>query len=103
MRIDLPQCNFKECRYCSDHNCRDKTRYDSCMFKYYAAAYEKLIKEGNFEDQKYPEIPGYYILLVWNKQERRFADIGGRWNKDKGTFEGVDTEKYTIIAWQRCT
>lgn len=32
MRIDLPSCNLKSCRYCSDANCRDKNRYSSCDY-----------------------------------------------------------------------
>ena len=32
MRIDLPGCNLKECRYCFDHNCTDKNRHNSCNY-----------------------------------------------------------------------
>lgn len=32
MRIDLPFCNLKTCRYCFDGNCRDKNRYDGCDY-----------------------------------------------------------------------
>lgn len=32
MRIDLPGCNLKTCRYCQDHNCIDKNRYETCDY-----------------------------------------------------------------------
>lgn len=32
MRIDLPGCNLKTCRYSSDGNCVDKNRYNSCEY-----------------------------------------------------------------------
>ena len=33
MRIDLPQCSLKTCRYNFDHNCKNKTEYDRCEFQ----------------------------------------------------------------------
>ena len=33
MRIDLPQCNLKACRYFSDHNCTNRIEYDSCPYQ----------------------------------------------------------------------
>jgi hypothetical protein len=33
MRIDLPQCNLKTCRYCFDHNCTNKIEYDRCEYQ----------------------------------------------------------------------
>lgn len=32
MRIDLPGCNFKYCKYCFDGNCTSKDKYDNCEF-----------------------------------------------------------------------
>ena len=33
MRIDLPQCNLKTCRYCFDHNCTNKMQYEVCEYQ----------------------------------------------------------------------
>ena len=30
MLIDKPMCNFKNCRYCFDGNCRDASKYENC-------------------------------------------------------------------------
>lgn len=32
MRIDLPLCNFRNCKYQFDGNCRDKVEYEQCEF-----------------------------------------------------------------------
>lgn len=32
MRIDLPTCGLKTCKYCFDGNCVDKRSYDRCEF-----------------------------------------------------------------------
>lgn len=34
MRIDLPRCNFKNCRYCFDSNCTKKTEYKRCEYRF---------------------------------------------------------------------
>ena len=33
MRIDLPCCPLKYCRYQNDGNCTDKSRYESCPLR----------------------------------------------------------------------
>ena len=33
MRIDLPLCNFKSCRYCLDGNCTKKSEYERCEYR----------------------------------------------------------------------
>lgn len=35
MRIDLPTCGFKPCRYCFDGNCTKKVEYDRCEYREY--------------------------------------------------------------------
>lgn len=32
MRIDLPLCNLKTCRYSFDGNCTDKIKYEECEY-----------------------------------------------------------------------
>ena len=34
MRIDLPRCNFKNCKYCFDGNCTSKKQYERCDYLY---------------------------------------------------------------------
>ena len=33
MRIDLPGCSFKNCKYCSDCGCTSQNSYDTCEFR----------------------------------------------------------------------
>lgn len=33
MRMDLPQCDFKNCRRCFDHNCNSKEAYRDCQYQ----------------------------------------------------------------------
>ena len=33
MRIDLPRCNFKNCKYCFDSNCTKKNEYERCEYR----------------------------------------------------------------------
>lgn len=33
MRIDLPGCSFKNCKYCSDGNCTNQSKYENCDYK----------------------------------------------------------------------
>lgn len=35
MRIDLPLCGLKPCRYCFDGNCTKKSEYDRCEYQAY--------------------------------------------------------------------
>lgn len=42
MRIDLPQCNLKNCRKCFDGNCTDKVEYEKCEY----AHYKDLVEQG---------------------------------------------------------
>lgn len=34
MRIDLPQCNFKNCRYSFDGNCTNLSKYEWCDYRF---------------------------------------------------------------------
>lgn len=42
MRIDLPQCGFKYCRYSFDGNCTNKNRYETCEYQLDKAEIERL-------------------------------------------------------------
>lgn len=33
MRIDLPGCGFKDCKYNFDCNCKDRNKYEKCEYK----------------------------------------------------------------------
>lgn len=48
MRIDLPQCGFKNCKYQFDGNCNDIKQFDKCLFA-------RLIIEDEFRRLGYPE------------------------------------------------
>lgn len=45
MRIDLPQCNFKNCRFSFDGNCTNKIEYDRCEYR----IEKELLEEGGSE------------------------------------------------------
>ena len=34
MRIDFPQCNFKNCRYSFDGNCTNRDKYKCCDYRF---------------------------------------------------------------------
>ena len=46
MRIDLPTCGFKLCRYCFDGNCTNKVEYDRCEYREYK---DSLQVQGRWE------------------------------------------------------
>lgn len=52
MRIDLPQCNLKNCRKCFDGNCTDKVEYERCEF----AHYKDLAEQGRLVELQQKEI-----------------------------------------------
>ena len=33
MRMNQPGCNFKNCRFCFDGNCRSKEKFDNCDYQ----------------------------------------------------------------------
>ncbi len=55
MRIDLPRCNFKNCRYCFDSNCTKKSEYERCE---YQLAKSEAIKEFAEKLKEKVYIPG---------------------------------------------
>ena len=48
MRIDLPTCGFKSCRYCFDGNCTKRVEYDRCEYRAYK---DSLQVHGRWEGQ----------------------------------------------------
>lgn len=45
MRIDLPQCGFKNCRFNSDGNCRRRSEYERCDHAHAIMMLERLIMD----------------------------------------------------------
>ena len=54
MRIDLPRCNFKNCRYCFDSNCIKKSEYERCEYRRLKADNKELkrIEQKRIEDDE---------------------------------------------------
>lgn len=50
MRIDLPQCNLKTCKYQVDENCVDRNRFETCEYTFAKEEIKRLEKE--LEDSK---------------------------------------------------
>lgn len=44
MRIDLPCCGFRNCKYYFDGNCTDKVKYSDCKMSFLENYYDKSIK-----------------------------------------------------------
>jgi len=67
MRIDLPQCNFKNCRYNFDGNCTNRDKYNYCDYRF---AKINAIKEfamrlkEEFFDYKTDVTPSYIERII---------------------------------------
>lgn len=110
MRIDLPLCSFKDCRYNFDGNCKDKGRKEKCEFDVYKKAVEEQPKIGGWTpcSERLPE-EGVKVL-VWfeyfryGEYNRLFQTIGisytynGKWSGFVNDSSGW--EQLSIIAWQ---
>ena len=92
MRIDLPQCGFKNCRYQFDGNCisESKTRYEKCEYKYYKDKVEspwipciERLPEDNEE-----------VLFCDRKGERWLGWHYGFWNTER-----LDFDEDEVVAW----
>ena len=57
MRIDLPRCNFKNCRYCFDSNCTKKSEQERCEYR---LAKTEAIKE--FAERLETELGDLFIV-----------------------------------------
>ena len=72
MRIDLPLCGLKPCRYCFDGNCAKKSEYDRCEYQAYRtlgpveelSALAKTWEEGRAVVLDTPRKP-----LVWGDDD----------------------------------
>lgn len=51
MRIDLPRCNFKNCKYCFDSNCTKKNEYERCEYRQQKAEIDELRKSEEIAKQ----------------------------------------------------
>lgn len=56
MRIDLPACSFKNCRYNQEHNCTRPNEYEACSRGNIFTLTEKVY-------EKYPNDNDVWILL----------------------------------------
>lgn len=56
MRIDLPCCSFKNCKYNSDHNCTKPNEYEMCNRGNLFTLTEKVY-------EKYPDDKDIWVLL----------------------------------------
>lgn len=62
MRIDLPGCDLKTCRFCQDHNCTDNNRYENCEYAIARVFKERAMK--GYECYSFPEKAGDYRALM---------------------------------------
>lgn len=47
MRIDLPQCGFKNCKFQADGNCINKSEHDRCEYVRMSGAIKTMIMAFN--------------------------------------------------------
>ena len=71
MRIDLPSCRFKHCKYCSDCGCINQNRYDTCDFR---AAKEEVEVLNAIIKKDCGMLPNYEAYLG-NKVRKEFAEL----------------------------
>lgn len=71
MRIDLPRCNFKNCRYCFDSNCTNQNRYKTCDFR---EAKDEVETLNNIIKEDCGMLPDYETYLG-NKIRKEFASL----------------------------
>lgn len=71
MRIDLPRCNFKNCKYHLDCNCTSQNRYDTCEFR---EAKEEVEVLNAIIKEDCGMLPDYETYLG-NKIRKEFAGL----------------------------
>lgn len=100
MRIDLPLCGFKYCRYNFDCNCINKNRKETCEFDAYKKAFEEQSKIGDWIpcNAKMPEKDGKYIC---NTDYGEVLICNYEWNvpRSKKMFFYRNTA-VNVVAWQ---
>lgn len=70
MRIDLPKCSFKNCKYHLDCNCTSQNRYDTCEFR---EAKEEVEVLNAIIKEDCGMLPNYEAYLG-NKVRKEFAE-----------------------------
>jgi len=70
VRIDLPKCSFKNCKYHLDCNCTSQKRYDACEFRQAQVEIETL---NNIIKEDCGMLPDYEKYLG-NKTRKDFAE-----------------------------
>lgn len=80
MRIDLPLCSFKYCRYNFDCNCVRKNRKETCEFDAYKKSVEEQSKTEDWIpcSKKMPEKDGRYICTM---ESGEVMECSYGWNK----------------------
>ena len=62
MRLDLPQCNFKNCRFSFDGNCTNKIEYERCEYRLANDELDDvaLVRHGRWEECGQYDVYDYY-------------------------------------------
>ena len=78
MRIDLPQCNFRNCKYQFDGNCTDRLMYERCEFNRMKdrlqidpSGSDKIDELEEAEGYVHPERHGYWIPIFENTADEK--------------------------------
>lgn len=61
MRIDLPLCSFKNCRYNFDGNCESREKKDKCEFDIGINLLEQLAKGGENQAEIMEKIRNFIL------------------------------------------
>ena len=65
MRIDLPTCGFKSCRYCFDGNCTNKVEYNKCEYKMQSIVVRcKDCKYAYYYNEE--DCRGLFVMVILN-------------------------------------
>lgn len=82
MRIDLPSCDFVNCRYFSDHNCMNSNKRNKCYYHLLRNSNEKILK-------LFTE-----LLSDWESSKECIVN-------DRGELEDYDKLKKTINKYKK--
>jgi len=73
MRIDLPLCNLKTCRYCFDGNCSNKNKHDVCEYAFLKSSKDRIVEklenasymtECTFDEDGWSNNDNYEVVLL---------------------------------------
>ena len=108
MLIEKPRCNFKNCRYCFDGNCRSADKYENCKLTDLQQEIAKLTvdldnakPEWISVEERLPEEGKYVIVWVGSAQVARIEK--GITEEDRQKMKNGEVEDRIEYGWSQST